>query len=293
MRRRKNLKLAAAAFLMIGAVTLCFHTATKTAAATGFSGKEEFKVSYPSSIRDAVLKEEEKNENISCQIEMDSLNQGTPTEADLTMEEAAQTGLRYLKNIFEQDFTGANVFMMYESGTITFQHSFWSGDVLFGTERTPDAERWTFMLDSVTGELFTASYGKKLDVSVPLGLNEALEHDYGMYETLARELLKRCDLLEGEISSVEYNCQGYSGNDPDITLDVYGENNSAVSLTFSRYDQTLLGVGTDAERRISEASLENLPDGPHPDIEEISVKFDEALEDNDEVNGEVNRLESE
>ena len=63
MRRRKNLKLAAAAFLMIGAVTLCFHTATKTAAATGFSGKEEFKVSYPSSIRDAVLKEEEKNEN--------------------------------------------------------------------------------------------------------------------------------------------------------------------------------------------------------------------------------------
>ncbi len=293
MRRRKNLKLAAAAFLMIGAVTLLFHTATKTAAATGFSGKEEFKVSYPSSIRDAVLKEEEKNESISCQIEMDSLNQETPTEADLTMAEAAQTGLRYLKNIFEQDFTGANVFMMYDSGTITFQHSFWCGDVLFGTERTPDAERWTFMLDSVTGDLFTASYGKKLDVSVPLGLDEALEQNYGMYETLAREILKRCDLLEGEISSVEYNCQGYSGNDPDITLDVYGENNSAVSLTFSRYDQTLLGVGTDAERRISEASLENLPDRPHPDIEEISVKFDQALEDNDEVNSKVNRLESE
>lgn len=282
MKQRKNLKLAAAAFAMIGAVTFLFHTAAKTAAAASLSGKEEIKVSYPVSTKEAAPKESEEKENgkVSCHVEMDSLNQGVPQEADLTMEEAAQTGVRCLEDIFEQDFTGANVFMMYESGTVTFQRAFWAGDVLFGREQTPDAERWTFMLDAVTGELFTASYGKTLDVSVSLEPDYALESDYGMYEKLARQFVKRCNLLQSPVSSVLYNCQGYSGNDPDASFDVVGEDGSVLNIVFSRYDQTLLGVGTDAERKIREASMENLPEGPSSEIEEIHVDFAEQKEKN-------------
>ena len=92
----------------------------------------------------------------------------------------------------------------------------------------------------------------------PLEPDYALENDYGIYEKLAREFAERFHLVEGEISSVSYNCQGYSGNDPTISLNVEGKNGETALVNFSRYDQKLLGVGTDAERRIREDALESL-----------------------------------
>ena len=64
--------------------------------------------------------------------------------------------------------------------------------------------------------------------------------------------------MDSPIVRVDYNCQGYSVNDPTITVDVIGQKGEIVNMTYSRYDQAFLGVITDTSRRISESALEDL-----------------------------------
>lgn len=75
-----------------------------------------------------------------------------PTENDLTQEEAAEIGAQLLWRLFEVRLDGATVYMGYDNGTETFPRAFWSGDVRFGTNRRPEDNCYTFMIDAVTGE---------------------------------------------------------------------------------------------------------------------------------------------
>ena len=195
-------------------------------------------------------------ENIDT-LSMDSLNTGTPTDTDLTMEEAAEAGRQYLGNLFGLDLEGAYVYMSYNPGTETFPRAFWSGDVLFQKEQKPESTRWTYMIDAVTGELFNICYARQLDVKVSLGYDKALEKDYSIYAQLAKKKVKKCKLIDSPIERVEYNCQGYAGNDPTIAVDVIGKNGEIVNMDFSRYDQTFLGLITDTSRRISESAFDS------------------------------------
>ncbi len=188
---------------------------------------------------------------------MDSLNTGTPTDTDLTMEEAAEAGRQYLGNLFGLDLEGAYVYMSYNPGTETFPRAFWSGDVLFQKEQKPESTRWTYMIDAVTGELFNIGYDRQLDINVPLGNDEALEKDYSAYVELAQKKVEECKLIDSPIERVEYNCQGYAGNDPTIAVDVIGKNGEIVNMDFSRYDQTFLGLITDTSRRITESAFDS------------------------------------
>ena len=195
-------------------------------------------------------------ENIDT-LSMDSLNTGTPTDTDLTMEEAAEAGRQYLGNLFGLDLEGAYVYMSYNPGAETFPRAFWSGDVLFQKEQKPESTRWTYMIDAVTGELFNICYARQLDVKVSLGYDKALEKDYSIYAQLAKKKVKKCKLIDSPIERVEYNCQGYSGNNPTIAVDVIGKNGEIVNMDFSRYDQTFLGLITDTSRRISESAFDS------------------------------------
>ncbi len=195
-------------------------------------------------------------ENIDT-LSMDSLNTGTPTDTDLTMEEAAEAGRQYLGNLFGLDLEGAYVYMSYNPGTETFPRAFWSGDVLFQKEQKPESTRWTYMIDAVTGELFNIGYDRQLDINVPLGNDEALEKDYSAYAELAQKKVEECKLIDSPIERVEYNCQGYAGNDPTIAVDVIGKNGEIVNMDFSRYDQTFLGLITDTSRRITESAFDS------------------------------------
>lgn len=105
------------------------------------------------------------------------LNTGTPTATDLTMEEAAAFGMKYLQDIMGFDKEGANVYMSYDSGTETFPRASWYGDVRFGELELTDDDIWYFCIDAVTGELFVIGFGQTLDVDVPLGYDESLERD--------------------------------------------------------------------------------------------------------------------
>ncbi len=183
---------------------------------------------------------------------------GTPTDTDLTMEEAAEAGRQYLENIFGLDLEGAYVYMSYEPGTKTFPRAFWVGDVSFEKERKPESTKWVYLIDAVTGELFNIGYDRQLDVTVPLDYDKALEKDYSIYAELAREKAEEWKLLDSPIDRVEYNCQGSSGNDPTIAVNVIGENGEIVNMDFSRYDQTFLGLITDASRKVTESVLDSL-----------------------------------
>ena len=263
MKQKNILKLTAATFALIGAGTILFNSAAEATLAANNGKVETVPTSYPVSDNpETILPKSEikkkSSSKVNYSVSMDSLNTGTPTDTDLTMQEAAEAGAQYLRNIYGLDLKGAYVYMSYCSGTETFPRAFWFGDVLFQKEQTPESTRWTYLIDAVTGELFDICHGRQLDVKVSLGYDAELEKDYSTYAKLAEKKTKECKLIDGPVDRVEYNCQGYSGNDPTISVDVIGRNGEIVNMTFSRYDQTFLGLGTDTSRKISESALQRL-----------------------------------
>lgn len=276
MKQKNILKLTAATLAIIGAGTIIFNSAAEVTLAANGGKVEKVPTSYQvsDSLETALPQSEIKGESggkANYSVSMDSLNTGTPTNVDLTMEEAAEAGTGYLRDIFGLDLEGAYVYMSYCPGTETFPRAFWSGDVLFQKEQTPESTRWTYMVDAVTGELFNIGYGRQLDVSVPLGLDAALEKDYGIYAELAKKKTEECKLMDSPVDRVEYNCQGYVGNDPTITVDVIGKNGEIVNMSFSRYDQMFLGFITDTSRKVTESALERLADVETVDTETETI----------------------
>ena len=266
MKQKNILKMTAATFAIIGAGTILFNSAAEMTLAANNGKVEKIPISYQvaGSLKTTLPKVTENGRNkesgsvkVNYTLSLDSLNTGTPTDTDLTMEEAAEAGRPYLGNLFGLDLEGAYVYMSYSPGTETFPRAFWSGDVLFQKEQKPESTRWTYMIDAVTGELFNICYARQLDVKVSLGYDKALEKDYSIYAQLAKKKVKKCKLIDSPIERVEYNCQGYSGNNPTIAVDVIGKNGEIVNMDFSRYDQTFLGLITDTSRRISESAFDS------------------------------------
>lgn len=275
MKQKNILMLTAATITIIGAGTLLFSAAAEATLAAGANKTETVPTSYrvsdgPETTAPKTGIREESGGEPNCHVSMDSLNTGTPVDTDLTMEEAAGVGARYLSDIFGLDPEGAYVYMTYYPGTETFPRAFWSGDVLFEETQTPESTRWTYMVDAVTGELFNIGHSRRLDAALPLGYDAALEKDYGLYAELARKKTEECALMDSPVAQVEYNCQGYSGNDPDIAVDVIGENGERINMCFSRYDQALLGIITDTSLKISESAL------GHMAQETEDAEFEEA-----------------
>jgi hypothetical protein len=268
MKQKDILKLTAATFAIIGAGTILFNSAAEVTLAANNGKVEKVPTSYQvaDSLETTVPKVTENGRDqesssvkkVNYTLSMDDLNTGTPTDTDLTMEEAAEAGAAYLKKIFGVDLEGAYVYMSYYPGTETFPRAFWSADVLFQKEQTPESTRWTYMIDAVTGELFNICHSRRLEVNVPLGYDKALEKDYSIYAELARKKVEEWKLIDSPVEKVEYNCQGYSGNDPTIAVNVIGKNGEIINMDFSRYDQTFLGLITDSSRKVTESALENL-----------------------------------
>ena len=267
MKQKNILKLTAITLAIIGAGTILFHSLAEMTLAANNGKVEKVPTSYQvSDSLGTTMPEAAENEknietdsvSVNYTLSMDHLNTGTPTDTDLTMEEAAAIGAQYLKDIFNLDLEGAYVYMSYEPGTQTFPRAFWVGDVLFQKEKKPESTKWIYMIDAVTGELFNIGHNRQLDVTVPLDYDEALEKDYSIYAELARKKAEECKLLDSPVDRVEYNCQGSSGNDPTIAVNVNGENGEIVNMDFSRYDQTFLGLITDASRKVTESVLDSL-----------------------------------
>ena len=261
---RSYLKVAAAALLVSSIGAGVFGVAASAGAEKQLDSVEKIPTSYqvPAVFSGpevpTAAEVEETGTALQYQVAESSLNTGTPTETDLSMEEAAALGMKYLEDIMGFDKEGANVYMSYDSGTVTFPRAFWDGDVRFGEEVKTDDDTWHFFIDAVTGELFMLSCSETLDVDVQLGYDSSLENNYGVYAEAAKEIAERCDLVGGPVADVKYGSQGNGSNNPDITMEVYGENGQIANLTFSRYNQRFLGLITDTSRVITDRAMEDL-----------------------------------
>lgn len=265
MKHKNILKLFAVAVSMIGVGAVAFHVATDAVMAASLKTTQSVPTSYqvPAAITAEVPQDYQK---AGYRVLLDDLNQHNPTASDLTMEEAAELGAQYLWRTYELDLEGAHIFMYYSPGSKNFPRAKWSGDVLFADKQTPDSTRWTFSMDAVTGELFGIGFSERLKEDVSLAADSGLEHNYDVYEKLAREYVERCGLMSGPVSKVVYNSQGYTINNPDVSFDVIGENGEKVLMSFSRYDQKLLGLITNSATGIGESAADAEPD------EEITEK---------------------
>ena len=256
-------KTAIAAFSVICAGTLLFNFCTEAAMAAELGKTQTVPTTYtipsaPQAVNNHADSSAADLPQASYTVKTDSLSKDTPTQKDLTREEAAQLGAQLLSDVYGLDLNQAAIYMLYSNATESFPRATWTGTVTFDGAPAPERTMYTFWIDAVTGETFSVAYSRKLNVDVPLGLDASLEKNNAAYQELARSLAEAHHFVSGFVSSVSYNCQGYSNNDPDITFDVYGENGEHALVTFSRYDQAIKGVSFDTANRISEQALEKM-----------------------------------
>jgi len=175
-------------------------------------------------------------------IDLEYYRNQTPTSKDMTKEEAAEIGAQALWKVFDLNLEGQVIEMGYQQATEGLPRSSWYADVLINGERM-----YYFSVDSVTGELFTIGRSRTLDEKVSVAFDAALAKNPQEYVVLAKKLAEKYNVVHSAVKSVEYNGQGYSNNDPTISVDITGENGEIALMTFSRYDKALLGIGYNTE----------------------------------------------
>lgn len=267
------------AFVIIASSALLFNGLTEVYASVELGKKETALDAYAVSEEakgnnNSEAKEKKEDSNVSYKAEdlstdykvvpdpLDYYKDKKPTSKDISMEEAAKIGVKLINEVFGKDLSGATIYMGYDTGSSSFPRAYWNGDVRFGSTRTPDDDGFSFMIDSVTKEIYSIVCSRTIAESVSLGFDEELEKNHGEYLTLAKELVEKHNILSNGIKEAVYVGQGYGGNDPSITIDVIGNNNEVVSVGLSRYDKALLAFSYPAMNSINDEVNNNFKEDP-------------------------------
>jgi len=205
----------------------------------------------PKAEQSSLLEGYEKANYTIGSIDLEYYSRQIPTSKDMPKEEAAEIGAQALWSIYGVSLEGQVVEMGYDKGNENLPRSSWDADVLIDGKRS-----YYFWVDAVTGDLFSIGRNRTLDENVSVAYDKALAENYSEYADLAMNLAVKCDVVHGKVASVEYNCQGYSSNDPDITFDIKGENGEIALMTLSRYDKALIGIGYYAQYQYTIAEIE-------------------------------------
>lgn len=233
------------AFALILGGALTFNSLAETAAAAEMKGEEWIPTAYTIPVIQTVQTIPEGYRKADYMVVDDSLPyyaDKKPGAKDMSSEEAAEIGAQFIWKFFGKELEGATIYMGFDVLNHAVPRTCWSGDVRFGSERTPQNPGYSFLIDAVTGELFSIGRSRTLSETVELGSDRALSKDPSEYINLAKTLAEEKNLLNGEVADCRYNSQGYSNNDPAITIDVTGENGESAIITFSRYDKSLQGI---------------------------------------------------
>ncbi len=243
---RKNLKKTIlAATMLVGASTLLFQGFTQTVMAMEFKQTNIIPTSYAnyttnsSQTAQNVLSKDYKKANYKVgAIDLEYYRNQAPTSKDMTKEGAAEIGAQALWQVFGVSLEGQVIEMGYQQPTESLPRSSWYADVIINGKHS-----YSFTMDSVTGELFNIDRVRTLDKKVSVAFDAALDKNPQEYVALAKKLAEKYNIVHSPVKSVAYNGQGYSSNDPTISLDITGENGEIALMTFSRHDKELLGIG--------------------------------------------------
>ncbi|SDO08766.1 hypothetical protein [Acetanaerobacterium elongatum] len=181
---------------------------------------------------------------------LDFFRKQKPAAKDISKEAAAENGAQGLWGFYNLSLEGQIIEMGYLPADKNNSRSQWQGDVYINGETKPS---YVFTVDSITGELLSVGYCRALDKEVNIGFDAKLEKEHSEYDTLIKSFVKKYNLLNGIVKSIEISGQGYNGpgegvkySDPTISFFVEGENGKYIWLTFSRYDKALLSVNLDS-----------------------------------------------
>lgn len=160
-----------------------------------------------------------------------------PDDKAVSMDAAAKTGIRDLKNIFGVDTKGKTVSMYYCPVGDANPRATWDGVIKYDTNTV-----YYFSVDAVSCEISATCRDLKLNKKADLGYDSSIERDSSEYKKLTEEVVSKYNLLSNKISSVNYLSQGYTNDNPDVQMMAVDEKGNKVQLSFSRYDKKLLQV---------------------------------------------------
>lgn len=246
-------KTILAGALLIGSSTFLFQGLTQAAMTVELGKTCKFPTSYtsymnrsnPATVNNLPAGYQKAHYSVKA-IDLEYYRNQSPTTKDMNKEAAAEIGAQSLWKVFNLNLEGQVIEMGYQSATASLPRTSWHGDVLINGQRS-----YCFSVDSVTGELLDISRNRTLNKNVSLAFDASLAKNPQEYVGLAQKLAKEYNVVHSAVKSVEYNGQGYSNNDPDISLDITGENGEIALMTFSRYDKALLGVAYNSEYKPS------------------------------------------
>ena len=233
-----------AAALMISASTVLFQGVTKSVTGSAFKKTDHVPADYaaygsgPPQPSHSRLPEGYVEANYRVgEIDLESYRSQTPANKDMTKEAAAEIGAQALWEIYGVSLEGQTIEMGYQQANESVPRSRWYADVVVDGER-----KYSFSVDSVTGELFTIGFNRVLEEEVSVDFDAALDKHPEEYEALAKALAEKYNIVRGAVQSARYNGQGYINNDPSISVEIVGQNGQVALMTFSRYDKALLGI---------------------------------------------------
>lgn len=250
-------KTVLAAALIVGASTMAFQGITQVLVKAEYSEKNLIPTSYADPYSETVqnrLPEGYKKANYTVEaIDLEYYKNQTPTSKDMAKEDAAEIGAQALWSVFGISIDGQVIEMGYQAANEGLPRSSWYADVIINGERS-----YYFSVDSVTGELFSIGRSRTLKENVSVAFDVSLDKNPQEYIDLAKETAEALNIVHGPVASVEYNGQGYSNNDPDISLDIKGENGEIALVTFSRYDKAIKGIDYHASYKYTLEGVEKI-----------------------------------
>lgn len=244
MERKSLIKTVLAAVLVIGSSTLLFQGLALAATKLEFNNTNTIPTSYASSVTVSTKSKEnsvpdgyKKADYKVGKIDLEYYRGQTPTDKDMTGEEAAENSAQALWEIYGLDLEGQKILMGYSQATENLPRSNWNADVYID-----GVLKFSLCVDSVTGELFSIGQLRTLKEKVSVSFDKELDKNPQEYVELAKSTAEKFNVVHSAVKSVEYNGQGYANNDPSISIDVKGENGEVALMDFSRYDKALLGI---------------------------------------------------
>jgi len=162
----------------------------------------------------------------------------------ITKEEASKIAVTAIQTLFQDEIGNKTIDITYIPKKESGVRDLWHGEIIISDDKT-----YLFEVDATTGELFSVRTEHVFEDVKITGMDKALLDNYDQYVQLTKDLVENYEIITGDQISFEYESQGafsseYGAN-IDITIKAISNNGQEANITFSRYNQKLVGVQYD------------------------------------------------